>query len=109
LVDLHCTGFRMVRHRNVPGSSEEWDQVESDVPEYSVEDTMAAPDRTATALNIRYGPICSAPTKVSPTEALRRPGDIVIAVMGITGSGKSTFISHFAEGVIIGHTLEACK
>lgn len=29
--------------------------------------------------------------------------------MGITGSGKSTFISYFAEGVVIGHTLEACR
>lgn len=37
-----------------------------------------------------------------------KPEDIVIAVMGITGSGKSTFISYFAEDVIIGHGLEAC-
>jgi hypothetical protein len=38
-----------------------------------------------------------------------RPGDIVIAVIGIICSGKSTFISHFADGVVVGHTLEACK
>lgn len=37
------------------------------------------------------------------------PNDIVIAVMGMTGVGKSTFISYFSdESVMIGHTLEAC-
>jgi len=37
------------------------------------------------------------------------PNDIVIAVMGMTGVGKSTFISYFSdESVVIGHTLEAC-
>lgn len=37
------------------------------------------------------------------------PDDIVIAVMGMTGVGKSTFISYFSdETVTIGHTLEAC-
>ncbi|KAF8429574.1 P-loop containing nucleoside triphosphate hydrolase protein [Tirmania nivea] len=37
------------------------------------------------------------------------PEDTVIAVMGMTGVGKSTFISYFSdESVIIGHTLEAC-
>jgi signal recognition particle receptor subunit beta len=40
---------------------------------------------------------------------LLRPDDIIIAVMGITGSGKTTFISHFADkDVEIGHGLESC-
>jgi len=35
--------------------------------------------------------------------------DIVIAVMGMTGVGKSTFINYFSdEPVPVGHTLEAC-
>ncbi|KAH7123526.1 P-loop containing nucleoside triphosphate hydrolase protein [Dendryphion nanum] len=39
----------------------------------------------------------------------RRSGDVVIAVMGITGSGKTTFVNHFADDQLqIGHTLEAC-
>lgn len=38
-----------------------------------------------------------------------RPNDVVIAVMGITGTGKTTFISHFSERPLkIGHGLEAC-
>jgi dephospho-CoA kinase len=38
------------------------------------------------------------------------PSDIVIAVMGMTGVGKSTFINYFSdEPVSVGHTLEACK
>lgn len=38
-----------------------------------------------------------------------KPNDIVIAVMGITGSGKSTFISHFSEEIApIGRTLVSC-
>jgi len=37
------------------------------------------------------------------------PSDIVIAVMGMTGVGKSTLINYFSdEPVSIGHTLEAC-
>lgn len=38
-----------------------------------------------------------------------RPNDIVIAIMGLTGTGKSTFISHFCQTARIGHGLEACK
>ena len=41
---------------------------------------------------------------------LRRPDDIVIAVMGVTGSGKSTFISHFSDDMpVIGRNLVSCK
>ncbi|KAL7907857.1 P-loop containing nucleoside triphosphate hydrolase protein [Trichoderma velutinum] len=36
------------------------------------------------------------------------PNDIVIAVMGITGAGKSTFISYFAPDAKIGHELQSC-
>lgn len=31
----------------------------------------------------------------------------MIAVMGITGSGKSTFVSHFCPEARIGHGLES--
>lgn len=54
----------------------------------------------------------SAATKVqldasSPPDI--KPTDIVIAVMGITGSGKTTFVSHYADKDLeIGHGLESC-
>jgi type IV secretory pathway VirB4 component len=36
--------------------------------------------------------------------------DIFIAVMGVTGAGKSTFISHCTQKAVkIGHDLQACK
>ena len=36
--------------------------------------------------------------------------DVYVAVMGVTGSGKSTFISHCTEvPVEIGHAMESCK
>lgn len=36
------------------------------------------------------------------------PDDTVIAVMGIKGAGKSTFISYFAPDAKIGHELQSC-
>ncbi|KAH7357642.1 P-loop containing nucleoside triphosphate hydrolase protein [Pyrenochaeta sp. MPI-SDFR-AT-0127] len=37
------------------------------------------------------------------------PGDIIIAVMGITGCGKTTFVNHFSENRLpIGHGLDSC-
>lgn len=37
------------------------------------------------------------------------PNDYFVAVMGVTGVGKSSFIQHLSgERVEIGHTLEAC-
>lgn len=39
-----------------------------------------------------------------------RPSDVIIAVMGVTGVGKTSFISLFTEeDLVIGHSLEACK
>ena len=39
-----------------------------------------------------------------------RPDDVVIAVMGVTGSGKTTFVNYFADVELeIGHGLEPCK
>ena len=39
-----------------------------------------------------------------------RPADIFVAVMGMTGAGKSTFISLCTgEEVVVGHDLQACK
>jgi GTP-binding protein EngB required for normal cell division len=35
--------------------------------------------------------------------------DVYVAVMGVTGAGKSTFISHLAdEQVLVGNGLNAC-
>ncbi|KAK0651102.1 P-loop containing nucleoside triphosphate hydrolase protein [Cercophora newfieldiana] len=36
------------------------------------------------------------------------PDDIVIAVMGMTGAGKSTFISHFSKSAVVGDSLMSC-
>lgn len=39
-----------------------------------------------------------------------RPSDVIIAVMGVTGVGKTSFISVFTdEDLVIGHSLEACE
>ncbi|KAF7553006.1 hypothetical protein G7Z17_g3936 [Cylindrodendrum hubeiense] len=46
---------------------------------------------------------------IEPGTGMLKPGTIVIAIMGVTGSGKSTFISHFTSGVEISHGLESCK
>lgn len=39
-----------------------------------------------------------------------RPDDTVIALMGITGVGKSTFIQYFTDDIVeVGGSLESCK
>jgi len=39
-----------------------------------------------------------------------KPSDVFIAIMGVTGAGKSTFISKCTEKEVrIGHNLQACK
>lgn len=39
-----------------------------------------------------------------------KPSDVFIAVMGVTGAGKSTFISKCTEKEVrIGHNLQACE
>lgn len=39
----------------------------------------------------------------------RRPEDIVVAVMGVTGSGKATFVNHLSDFPLsIGHGLNSC-
>lgn len=40
---------------------------------------------------------------------LHRQEDLVIAVMGLTGSGKSTFINYLAGDAVVGHTLKSCE
>ncbi|KAF2110119.1 P-loop containing nucleoside triphosphate hydrolase protein [Lophiotrema nucula] len=38
-----------------------------------------------------------------------KPDDIVIAVMGITGCGKTTFVNYFSDyPLVIGHSLDSC-
>jgi len=38
-----------------------------------------------------------------------RESDVFIALMGVTGAGKSTFISHCTDmAVKVGHTLQGC-
>jgi type IV secretory pathway VirB4 component len=39
-----------------------------------------------------------------------RPSDVFIAIMGVTGAGKSTFISLCSDREVkIGHNLQACN
>ncbi|KAK4133946.1 hypothetical protein BT67DRAFT_422637 [Trichocladium antarcticum] len=47
------------------------------------------------------------PAETTELPALH-PNDIVVAVMGVTGAGKTTFISHFAPEAKVGHGLESC-
>ncbi|KAF5849063.1 hypothetical protein GGP41_005978 [Bipolaris sorokiniana] len=43
------------------------------------------------------------------TDRVSRPNDIIIAVMGITGCGKTTFVNLFAETPLeVGHGLDSC-
>lgn len=56
------------------------------------------------------------PPREMPPTLLRegsrpRPTDILVAVMGMTGAGKSSFISLCTgrDDAIIGHGLEACQ
>ncbi len=44
------------------------------------------------------------------TDKLPSPEDSFVAVMGVTGAGKSTFISRLAgDGAKVGHDLVSCK
>lgn len=44
------------------------------------------------------------------TDRVSRPNDIIIAVMGITGCGKTTFVNLFAETPLeVGHGLDSCE
>jgi ribosome biogenesis GTPase A len=38
-----------------------------------------------------------------------RAEDVVIAIMGITGTGKSTFINQLTRSGVVGHGLRSCK
>ena len=48
---------------------------------------------------------------ISFNQALKQDNPVVIAIMGTTGSGKSTFIQKAtgSEEKIIGHNLASCK
>ncbi|KAH6855718.1 P-loop containing nucleoside triphosphate hydrolase protein [Chaetomium sp. MPI-CAGE-AT-0009] len=49
------------------------------------------------------------PPPLPATDRPTRQGDIWIALVGVTGSGKSTFISHCVdEPVQVGHSLKSC-
>ena len=53
---------------------------------------------------------CEAGRNQSMLTCLARPDDTVIALMGITGVGKSTFIQYFTDdNVEVGGSLESCK
>lgn len=49
-------------------------------------------------------------TDLPPVESLSKGPDVYIAVMGITGAGKSTLIKHLSEdsNVKIGHSMRSC-
>ncbi|KAL2797404.1 hypothetical protein BJX66DRAFT_335022 [Aspergillus keveii] len=57
-----------------------------------------------------YGPPLERPTESPLTHTANdSPNDVFIAVMGVTGSGKSSFISRCSGKVVkVGHQLEAC-
>ncbi|KAK1750449.1 P-loop containing nucleoside triphosphate hydrolase protein [Echria macrotheca] len=55
--------------------------------------------------------VMPAPDRKLPDEAgapLVRPEDTVIAVMGMTGAGKSTFISYLSKNAVVGDSLMSC-
>lgn len=50
------------------------------------------------------------PAKQLPSTLKPRPSDVFIAVMGMTGVGKSTFVSLCTEDEVkLGHGLGSCK
>ncbi|KAL7936397.1 P-loop containing nucleoside triphosphate hydrolase protein [Trichoderma chlorosporum] len=53
-------------------------------------------------------PVSSGTSEAKSELSMLKSDDIVIAVMGITGAGKSTFISHFAPDAKVGHDLQSC-
>ncbi|KAL3461859.1 hypothetical protein BJX64DRAFT_259879 [Aspergillus heterothallicus] len=69
-------------------------------------------------LNGKALPVHSATSAVDASDEINRdlrgghdagPNDVFIAVMGVTGSGKSSFISRCSGKVVkVGHKLEAC-
>lgn len=45
-----------------------------------------------------------------PEGVVPKKDDVFIAIMGVTGAGKSTFISHCTEQEVqVGHSLQACQ
>lgn len=45
------------------------------------------------------------------TNPVARPEDVIIAVMGITGCGKTSFVNQFTDDdhkLVVGHGLESC-
>lgn len=46
-----------------------------------------------------------------PNSLQPSPNDIIIVIMGVTGSGKSTFVKLATgdEDVQVGHDLESCQ
>lgn len=47
----------------------------------------------------------------SYADLVARPEDVIIAVMGITGCGKTTFVNQFTDAdhkLVVGHGLESC-
>lgn len=76
-------------------------------PEEDVNDTFSDPPV--------YTPLEEGQSAVDPGDELPNSTplltskDIVIGVMGVTGVGKSTFISYFSKTAKIGIGLQSCK
>lgn len=50
--------------------------------------------------------------RLSPEPWQLGPDDLIVAVMGVTGAGKSTFISHCtsgSQGPVISHGITSCE
>ncbi|KAH6624179.1 P-loop containing nucleoside triphosphate hydrolase protein [Chaetomium sp. MPI-SDFR-AT-0129] len=53
-------------------------------------------------------PQTTRPSTPVPMMPVITSDDIVIPIMGLTGVGKSTFISHFSNTAVVGHGLASC-
>ena len=57
-----------------------------------------------------HGMIINAMDGNSIADIVSGPNDVFIAIMGVTGAGKSTFISKCCDKAPgIGHNLQACE
>jgi Mrp family chromosome partitioning ATPase len=89
-------------------------------PRYSLEaPSNAVPDLAASVPTAAIAPAVLAATSAPPRHAelrseevkqpVLKPGDVVVVAMGLTGAGKSTFISLLSrdKDVVIGHDLRS--
>ncbi|KAF2745785.1 hypothetical protein M011DRAFT_459693 [Sporormia fimetaria CBS 119925] len=70
---------------------------------------MAVSRRAIKDAGSREGPVLDSSYYQSRSPSPIKTSDLAILIMGVTGSGKSTFISRLTEANVgIGHSLESC-